>query len=169
MPQPGGAEASAAVLVRLAETAVLRIDKSGTWERVLAPWAKRGVLEKAAALANEQRTQISVLQKEVRKRKREAEAAIAKADRRDHVAEELRRKHAHERTAVGRKNRVLCGELEARKSQLKAVNKSLADAEKRARASAHKLLSLERTSAVAVKNATNVEQSVRKQLSEVED
>eukprot|EP00965_Chrysotila_dentata_P175834 5804077-Pleurochrysis_carterae.AAC.1 len=116
------------------------MDEAGTWERVLGVRTRRSVLENAAELARKQLRELDGLRTELRKRTREAEAAVAEASRRSVVAaEELRMKRAHETASVSKRYRVLSAELESKKAQLKEATASLAGAESRAKTSALKL------------------------------
>eukprot|EP00965_Chrysotila_dentata_P114721 3791616-Pleurochrysis_carterae.AAC.1 len=71
--------------------------------------------------------------------------------------------------AVKRKNRVLSAELESNKAQLKKAVASLAAAEAHAKTTAHKLLSLKRTSSAAAMTAASAKKSMRAQLTEIKD
>eukprot|EP00965_Chrysotila_dentata_P256610 6212597-Pleurochrysis_carterae.AAC.4 len=104
-------------------------------------------MERAAELARAQRDEISSLRKELKAGQRIAEGAKGECKRRDAVAEELRKVRARETTCVKKRARKLITELHEETRQLKESNALLAAAESRARASALKLLSFERTAA----------------------
>eukprot|EP00965_Chrysotila_dentata_P149524 4937451-Pleurochrysis_carterae.AAC.3 len=126
---------------------------------------KRRTMAKAAERALEQSEQIVQLQKELKVERRAAVGAVAECERRSAVAEELRLLRAKETACVKRNARKLSTELDEKKQALKESNSRLAAAESRARASALKLLSSERT---ATQKDVDSEE-VRQQLQSVSE